>query len=247
MNHIEKYKDKIVKDIKSIFKENLISVFIFGSYARGDYVIKKSDINILIVRKRRDNNELINILSMLKKWKRKLNISTPLILTEKEIKSSTDVFPMEYTDIKDFHILIYGKDIFKKLNISNKNLRLELENQIKSKLILLRRLFVENNKSKNRLKSILIQSLPSLIVILRNILKLNRKKITTDNNNLIEEVGRITKIRVEIIKSLIDLKNDKEKNSKDVIELYKKLIEVMEKLSDYVDKFKVRGKNENSN
>ncbi len=242
MNQIEKYKDKIVKDIKNIFKENLISVFIFGSYARGDYVIKKSDINILIVRKRRDNNELINILSMLKKWKRKLNISTPLILTEKEIKSSTDVFPMEYTDIKDFHILIYGKDIFKNLNISNKNLRLELENQIKSKLILLRRLFVENNKSKNRLKSILIQSLPSIIVILRNILKLNRKKVTTDNNNLIEEVGRITKIRVEIIKSLIDLKNDKEKNSKDVIELYKKLIEVMEKLSDYVDKFKVRGK-----
>ena len=242
MNQIEKYKDKIVKDIKNIFKENLISVFIFGSYARGDYVIKKSDINILIVRKRRDNNELINILSMLKKWKRKLNISTPLILTEKEIKSSTDVFPMEYTDIKDFHILIYGKDIFKNLNISNKNLRLELENQIKSKLILLRRLFIENNKSKNRLKSILIQSLPSIIVILRNILKLNRKKVTTDNNNLIEEVGRITKIRVEIIKSLIDLKNDKEKNSKDVIELYKKLIEVMEKLSDYVDKFKVRGK-----
>ena len=40
---------EFTKDYKSIFGDDLISIILFGSAARGEYIYKRSDINFLII------------------------------------------------------------------------------------------------------------------------------------------------------------------------------------------------------
>ena len=44
----EEIFEEIISDYISIFGENLLSIILYGSAARGEYVKKKSDINLLI-------------------------------------------------------------------------------------------------------------------------------------------------------------------------------------------------------
>ncbi len=243
MEKFEKYKENIIIEIKEIFKDNLVSIITYGSYVKGRYIYKKSDINLMIIRDKRDNNELIGLNKFYRKYYSKLNLALPLILTLNEIKTSTDVYPMEYMDIKDHHKVLYGKDLFKELKIDLKNLRLELENQVKSKLINLRESLIDFYKQKKKLKLILLNSLSSMIVILKNILKLNNKDIPADTADLITIASELTGFKLTALEKLITYKNRQIKyNNNQILSLYSDYIKEFEGLADYVDKFKVKKK-----
>lgn len=240
MDKFEKYKSNIVNEIKTVFKDNLISLLLYGSYVRGGYIYKKSDINLLIVREKRNNEELINLNNVFKKYNKKLNLALPLVLTLCEIKTSTDVYPMEYIDIKDFHTVLFGEDVFKDIEIELKNLRLELENQVKSKLIHLRESLVNFYNRKNVLKLILLNTLSSIIVILKNILRLNNKETANDIKQLLIFTLELTGSKLYFIEKLVEYKKGQVKYSKkQLLSLYQGIIEEFEHLADYVDKFKV--------
>ena len=195
MEKFEKYKTTIIKDLSDIFKDNLVSIILFGSYIRGGYVYKKSDINLMIIRKKRDNRELINLNKFFTRYYKKLYLALPLILTSDEIRTSTDVYPMEYMDIKDHHEVLFGEDVFKGLKIEMNNMRLELENQVKSKLINLRESLINYYKKKRILKMILLNSISSMIVILKNILKLNKIDEPGNAEELISAVSKSMDIK----------------------------------------------------
>lgn len=241
---MEKIKETILKympEIEKIFGNNLVSVIIFGSAVRGDFVKGKSDINILIVRNKRHSNEILKLHKIYKKLRRKINLAVPLLLTVNEIRRSTDVFPMEYRDIKDFHLVIKGKDIFKNLKIEDRFLRLELESQIKGKLILLRESFIQSLNNKKVLRNILLNSIPAITVILRNVFILNRKSVPQEIESLITSIEKLTKIKFNAFRKIIELKKDINRRV-DIVQIYSNYITEIEKLSDYIDKFKIRKK-----
>ena len=240
MKQFENHKNDIINIIKEIFADNLISIIVYGSYVRGNYIHGRSDINFLIVRKIRTTEELIKLHKHVKQWHKKFKIATPLILTLEEIKTSTDIYPMEYHDIKAYHSVLYGEDIFSNLNIELTNLRLELEHQIKSKLIYLRQSLVNFGDNKKILNIIIIRTLTTILVILKNCLILNQKTIDPDNNLLITNVEELAKITFPALKKINKIKIEKQKlNKKEIIELYKNLVNEIELLADYVDQFKV--------
>ncbi len=241
---MEKTKEILIKyipAIEKIFGKNLVSIILFGSAVKGDFVKGKSDVNLLVVRKKQFAEELISLNKLYTKLKLKINLAVPLVLTENEIKRSTDVFPMEYRDIKEFHIVLKGRDIFKNLKIEDKYLRLELESQIKGKLILLRESLVQSFKNKKILKNVLLNSIPSINVILRNVFILNKKDAPQNILELVNSAEKITKIKFNSFKEIIRLKQGLKKISpSEITDIYLTYISEIEKLSNYIDKFKIR-------
>lgn len=241
MNKFEKHIESIIKEIKEIFRDNLVSVILYGSYIKGGYVYKKSDINLMIIRKKRDTGELTRLNKFYRKYFFKFKLSLPLVLTADEIKTSTDVYPMEYMDIKNHHKLLYGRDIFKDLKIGLTNLRLELENQIKSKLIYLRESLVRFYKNRNALKFTALNSLSSLIIILKNIIELNKKEVPAAAEEIISEVSELTGFKLNSSEKLMKYKKGGIKyNNNELLLLYRDYISEFERLADYADKFKVK-------
>jgi predicted nucleotidyltransferase len=243
MEKFEKHQESLVEDIKKIFEGNLVSVILYGSYVRGGYLSGKSDINLMILRKKRDNRELIGLNKLFRKYFRKLKIALPLVLTLDEIQSSTDVYPMEYQDIKDHHTVLYGQDTFNKLKIEKKNLRLELENQVKSRLIHLRESLIQFHNRKRILKMILLGSVSSMIVILKNILKLNNQEPGDNAEDLLASVEEKCNLKLPGLEKVLQYRRGSLKlKSGQIISLYLDQIKEFETLADYVDRFKIEKK-----
>ncbi len=47
----------------------------------------------------------------------------PLFLTEEQINSSTDIFPIEFLDMQENYTVIYGKDVLRDISVDIKNLQ----------------------------------------------------------------------------------------------------------------------------
>ncbi|MFN4227272.1 MAG: hypothetical protein ACK4F0_03930 [Candidatus Ratteibacteria bacterium] len=129
----EKVKNKIdgfLKRVKDIFQERILSCILYGSVVKGNYKPKTSDINLIIIVDKLEANDIDTIRKKVSKYAAK-NLIKPFFFSELFFLSSTDVFPIEWKDIKDNHLIVYGNDLTEKIKIENKDLRIALEREIK--------------------------------------------------------------------------------------------------------------------
>lgn len=125
--------------VEKAFGNSAISVILYGSYLRSTFAPGVSDVNVLIVLTSADAEALRRFGSQGRRFLKRHNI-TPLILTKGEFLSSSDVFPMEYLDIVERHKVLSGPDLTSELDLDSKNLRHQVEHQLRGSLVSLRQL-----------------------------------------------------------------------------------------------------------
>ncbi len=159
--------------LSKALKENLLGITLYGSAAaisnsRAEFIPAYSNLNILVLLKSTAPLELKKATRIVNKFKK----ITSLFLTEEYILSSTDVFPIEFLDMQENYILLYGKDFLKDLRIDLKNLRFQCEHELKAKLLSLKQLYLGLNNHPALLKEPLFRLFTSTLHILRNVLRL---------------------------------------------------------------------------
>ncbi|MFO7781510.1 MAG: nucleotidyltransferase domain-containing protein [Spirochaetia bacterium] len=125
--------------LKEAFGERLDAVVLYGSYVEGNFHPGTSDVNVLVLLSEPDPDALGRLAKSAGGMMRKRRI-TPLILTSGEFARSSDVFPMEYLDIAARHTVLHGGDPTATLAVDRRNLRHQLEHQMRGNLISLRQL-----------------------------------------------------------------------------------------------------------
>ncbi len=236
--HIEVQKKFIpyLKVISDMHRDNLISVYIYGSAAGGNYIPKVSDINSVFVFKDLKFSIFKSSLNVVSKGIFK-KIAAPLFLTKAYIESSLDVFPIEFLDMKENHILLYGEDILSGLEIKGDHIRLFCEQQIKGKLIRIRQAYLEVGLKKKGLEALLKESLNSLIPIFRNLIRLKEKQPPVNKTEIIRQLCQIFGLDENVFLPIYKDSTDDEKiaNQEVVVFLEKYLIQIG-KLAGMVDK-----------
>src|SRR5260370_25757447 len=101
---------EIVRRLQEAAGENLQSVVLYGSAARGDFHAHKSDLNLLCVLKSAKAAELSRIASVVRWWSGQLREPAPRIFTQEELLHSADVFAIELLDIGEAHRVLFGHD-----------------------------------------------------------------------------------------------------------------------------------------
>lgn len=146
---------------------NVIGIALYGSVNTAEYIPKKSNVNILIVLNDLSYHVLRNNASLVDKFRKK-NI-VPLFLTETHIRTSSDVFPMEFLEIQENCRVVYGVNVFERdgIVIRRDNLRLECEQQLKGHLIRMHQLLMESGTRRKVLERLLLYSMSTIIPILR--------------------------------------------------------------------------------
>jgi len=160
------------------------SAAIYGSATGQNYVPGKSDINSVIIMDEVGFSHLKRALAVIA-WGRKQRIASPLLLTKEYIHSSSDIFPIEFLDIKENHILVYGEDFFSQLPINMANLRLFCEHQIKGKLVRIRQAYLGSGLKAAAIEVLLKESLNSLIPIFRNLVRLKGRVVEVDKTKIL--------------------------------------------------------------
>lgn len=233
---------KFSEEMESLFGNNILSLALYGSAAGDNFNSKRSDINFLIVLSKIDMGILRRYAGVAKKW-RKRKVAIPLILTEDYILSSADVFPIEFLELKDNNILLSGKDMLRGLKVDLKNLRLQVEEQLKGKLLHLRGGFLDSGEDKEYLERLLISSLTAFVPIFRNVLRLMEKGAPISRGTLFRDFCSEVSLDERPFYKAWDLKGGRVKLSKEeVIALFGEYLSQIEKLIEKVDQFILEGK-----
>lgn len=162
-----------VEKLKKIYAGDLVSAILYGSAASGEFSEKHSNINLLVVLKDTGLITLSKASGLVRS--RRYRAVNPIFFTEAYINASTDTFPIEFLDIKENCSVIFGKDVLKDLRINTRNLRFQCEQELKSKLIMIKHRYLLI-RDRKELEQLLFKSFTSCIHILRNILRLKGKE-----------------------------------------------------------------------
>ncbi len=239
MGRNQKDPKAILPDItnayKALFRDDLVSIILYGSATGQDFRPGKSDINFMIVLTEDGIEHLDRAFDVVNKW-RKRGVAVPLFLTEEYVKTSLDVFPIEYLNFQNNYIQVFGKDILKDLEFSPKFLRLQCEREIKGKLLLLREAFIETSGKGKALKGLITQALPALMAIFEALLHLKRIDVPRERREIIRAMADAFDLEHGVFQGLLDIKEETSKlNDEESLRLFKGCLREMRKLSKLVN------------
>lgn len=238
--------DKLPQNVRKNFvpyAEKLLNLYpgrvraaaVTGEAAGADYHPKNSQITSVFVFDEVDFRTFHAALSVVDGGAKK-GIAPPLFFSEEYLRNSLDVFPVEFLDIKEQHILIYGEDIFAELDIQTEHLRLFCEQQVKGRLIRIRQAYLEVGLKRQGTEAMLKDSLASLIPVFRNLIRLKGQSPDTGKKGIIAQLAQNFDIDGRVLAAIAGDKADDEKiGGQDVAVICEKYMNELQKLARQVD------------
>ena len=185
--------NNLVGDLRSTHGDNLASVVLYGSAAAGDHIELRSDYNLLIALRRIAPEDLRLAQAPMREWQR-LGHPLPVYFTVEELSDAADVFPIEFYQMENARIVLYGDDPFAFLKLSDANLRHQAEYELRSKLIQLRRLYIPASVSIEKLCDLMSDSLASFAALFRAVLLLHGKEAPVAKPDCVRATVQLLKL-----------------------------------------------------
>ncbi len=160
----------LVARMKEFAAENLESVILYGSAARGDFKEGHSDLNILCVLRALSPRELARVTPVVHWWCKNQNEPAPLFFTAEELRASADVFSIEILDMQDSRRVLYGSDTIAGIDVPMNLHRVQVEHDLRTLLLKLRQHFLLNGHKENELRAAAAKSSSSALALLRHTL-----------------------------------------------------------------------------
>jgi len=226
---------EITGDYQGVFGDDLIAIILYGSGASGDYDYKKSDINFLIILSEAGINSLSKCLPLVRKW-RKRNVTTPLFLTKKYISSALDAFPIEFLGMSMNYQLVFGADVLKEISISENDLRLALEREMRGKLVHLREGFLNTAHSTHDLRLLISKSLATFTTHFSALLKLKKIALPEKRRDIFMKTAEHFGLDTAVFAGLLEIRETRKHLSQDELQvLMEKYIHEIAKLTQIID------------
>ena len=156
----------LTRALTAVLGDNLVSLVLYGSAARGGWVEGRSDVNVLLIVRDASAASLGKAAPALKDWALYAH-AAPLIQTERDWDASADVFPIEIEDMRAAHRLLAGKDPFAGVTTERADLRAQLEREARGKLIRLRAEYAASAADGKQLGALLARATPTFVVLFR--------------------------------------------------------------------------------
>jgi hypothetical protein len=204
----------LVKDLKDIYGENLVSVILYGENI--EQKASKSQ-SVIVIFNKLDASVLKNAIPAINKWKKTKN-PLPIVMTEEEWFSSADVYPIEYIEIKNNYEILYGKNVVAPMAVSKHDLRLQCEYETKNLLVKIRQIYLGNSDNHNFMVKTLEEASIKLIRILKSALNLFDITAPDEYSEVIQKMTEQTKFDGEIFVEILSAKENKRKFAPQKIE-----------------------------
>lgn len=177
------------REVERAYGEELVSIVLYGSGARGDYQEGVSDLNMLVLLRNTEPRTLRRGTGLARTWVEKEGNPPPLIFGEDEWERSADAFPIEFADIRDAHRVLRGTDPFTAVEIDPEHLRLQCEHELKGKYLQLRERYLLTADRPDELGQLLVRAFPTFLVLFRTVLRLSGVVAPRDPEAVVRDVA----------------------------------------------------------
>lgn len=227
-----------LEEILTKYQEKIHSIHVTGTAITDDFDAKSSDVNSSFVLKEMDLKFLELIAPLGKKYG-KNKVAAPLIMTPEYIKSSLDVFPIEFLNFKLIHATAFGDDIFENIEIDRMDLRHQCERELKVKLIGLRQGYISSLGNRKLLTDDFVTSISGYIPLFRGIIILLSKEPPVRQGEVITALAGASGINTEVFAKVLKEKREKIKLSiEELNTIFEDYYTATEKLGRIIDEIK---------
>jgi len=233
----------LVEDLRATHGENLASVILYGSaVAAGDNRELQSDYNLLIALNRITPEDLRLAQAPMREWQR-LGHPLPVYFTVEELADASDVFPIEFHQMANARVVLYGRDPFEFVKLSDENLRHQTEYELRSKLIQLRRHYIPASVSIEKLSDLMSDSLSSFAALFRAVLVLYGQEAPVAQADVVRATARLLKLEVTPFERIFEFHTTGAlpRSEKEANELFAAYMFQIEQVVEAVDELERRG------
>ena len=215
---------------------DLKSVILYGSAAAGDHAGKRSDHNILVVVQELGVEQLRAVSQTAKAWAKAGN-RPPLLFTPESLRRSVDTFPIELLDMRDSHRVLQGEDLVQGLAPDPRDLRLQLEHDLKTKLIQLREHYMLAAGKPRNVVELMVGSVASFLALSKAALRLFRDQVPPKKLDALKALTEHLGLDVGAFATVHEIKEGKRKSRHvDAERLFEQYLKSVEAIADAVDK-----------
>jgi len=227
--------DEFVKRLREAGGANVESVILFGSAVAGDFHPGLSNFNLLCILQ--DSSfQALRALEPAAKWWDKQKQPPPLCMTRKEIERSTDVFTIELLDMQQHHRVLFGEDVLAGLQVPMDLHRVQVEYELREKLILLRQHVLVAAENESRLWDLLLRSAPSFATLFRHALIALGDASHVTRRDMVKALAQRLGFDLSVLPQVLDVREKKlERKGLDVRELAARYLAAVEKVTAAVD------------
>ena len=198
---LELYLTQLQKD----WGTDLEGVLLFGSAARGDFIAGRSNLNIMVIVRHLPVDGLQRAGKLHRQWG-KHRIVAPLMMTQEDLNRSYYLFPLEYLQIHDHHVLLAGRNPFAGWQIDNTQLGWQCEQEIQANLFRLRQRFVEGEGRPEAIQALLILSITAILPCLRGMLRVLGQTSKGRDEHILERLPHTLGFESTVLVEMLQMK-----------------------------------------
>jgi hypothetical protein len=235
----EEIFEEITGEYQKIFGAHLISIILFGSGAGEDYIPGKSDINFLITLTDQGIDGLDRALETVARW-RKRNVAVPLFMTRAYLVGSQDAYPIELLNMKRHYVVVSGKDVLAELAFDRCHIRLQLERELRGKLLHLRSGYLATEGSARKLRALITLSLTAFISLFSALLYLKNIEIPRGKREIITAAGKALGIDAAIFLKCEEIRRKTDRFSHNEVKaVFQTYLKEVSRLCDQIDQMAI--------
>ena len=223
---LEQYLTQLRKD----WGTDLEAVLLFGSAARGDFIAGRSNVNIMAIVRHLSVEVLQRAGKLHRRWG-KHQIVAPLMMTQEELNRSSYLFPLEYLQIHDHHVLLAGRNPFAAWQIDTTQLGWQCEQEILVNLFRLRQRFVEGEGRTEAIQALLILSITAILPCLRGMLQVLGQTSKGRDEHILERLPHTLGFESTVLVEMLRMKRGlSSPGSLEWVKVYERYLQSLESL-----------------
>lgn len=189
------------QELARLYPDQLKSVLVHGPAVEWEQRPKGAAVNVLVVLADASLEALQRAWEAVATWRRRLGVE-PLFLSAAELERSLDVFPLEFLEMQAQHVCLYGPDVLADLAIPLRFLRVQVEEELKTKALWLRQTFVREGTNPRAVQRMLVQAFDGLLSLCGGLLRLRDLAPPTHPTALLQATAEAYGLDVDLLLTL---------------------------------------------
>jgi predicted nucleotidyltransferase len=225
----------LVERLHEAARDNLESIILYGSAARGDFHEAHSDLNVLCILRSLRAPELARVSAVVKSWTTVQHQPPPLFFTSEELRRSADVFAIELLDMQQSHRVLYGSDAIAGMTVPMNLHRVQVEHELRTLLLKLRQHFLREAGNQQELGTVLVKSISSALTLLRHTLIAFKEQAPNDAGDVFGRIAALTTANASAFEAIWRLREAKSLDKEVVLPMYDAYLAALEKVIAALD------------
>ena len=228
-----------LEPVRTALGTEFLSAYLTGSVLTQGFDPAHSRINVLVVSRSFGPEALDRVAAAIPESRKPPHFD-PLFMTRDQILASLDVFPIEWLDLIERHLLLEGEESFAGIEVPRTYLRLQCEHELRGKHLRLRQEYLASAKRPERLAEVLSRLASGFHTLFRTLLRLRGETPPANHERVTERVAELYQLDARALLAAHMVRYSARKNdAAEVRTRYRAFLAEIERLVGAIDGLRV--------